>query len=61
MELELGVGALVLREYWRYSGIGRKGWSVVEEVGDGLGASGGDCLKSQIFLSENRKSASGLV
>lgn len=25
----------------RYSGIGRKGWSVVEEVGDGIGASGG--------------------
>ena len=23
--------------------------------------SGGDCLKSQIFLSENRESASGLV
>ena len=22
----------------RYSGIGRKGWSVVEEVGDGIGA-----------------------
>lgn len=31
----------------RYSGIGRKGWSVVWEVGDGIGALGGmkECLK----------------